>query len=121
MINIVDLEKELTNVETEINSLAKTRHVLQETLKNAKETNIREVISEWNISEDDCIVMFTKNSDEFYSVITFNSLAIDDDKMLIHCVNGCYTHTDDELSYRISNNSIHYSTLVDYSKRYSIY
>lgn len=121
MINTADLEKKLMDVETEISSLAKTRYDLQKNLRAAKETNIREIFSSWNITEDNCLVMFSKTQDDFYSVLTFNALKLDDINMRVDCIFGCYSYIDDELSYRISKNTLDYASIVSHSNKYSAY
>lgn len=121
MISIEELSNQLSDIEIQLKELSDKKYLLQQKIKLADETNLRKEISSWELSFDSHLVMFANNDSSFYSVVTISSINIDKESMFISCVVGYYTHIQDELSYRITKEILHYSTLLDYMNNYAIY
>ena len=78
-------------------------------------------INKWNLSKDKCIVMFSKDHFPSYHVHIFDCLQIDDSTMRVSCVHSVYSEIEYELTYKLYNDQISYSNLIDYEKQYNVY
>lgn len=121
MITTVELENELTTIEQQLDTLSKKRFELQQTIKSVKENNWRQTISDWGLNAETYLVMFNKNTYDFYSILIMHSLTIDTELMNVCCTTGNYSNLNDELCYRVTQDNWHFSRLIEYSDKYSIY
>lgn len=121
MIDIKDLTTELATLDDQLTNLRARRSALVSELHQATKNNIQEEFDSWNLKVDDCLLLFAKDSFDFSLIKTIHVKKINDERQSVSFLEGHYISEYDDCTFRVSEETLAYSTILDYKKNYNIY
>lgn len=121
MIDIKDLTTELATLDEQLTTLRTKRSTLVSALHQATKNNIQEEFNAWELKEDDCLLLFAKDVFDFSLIKTIHVKEVKEACQRVYFIEGHYISEYDDCSFRVSEETAAYSTLLDYKKSYNIY
>lgn len=121
-MNNIELELRLRTVEDEILRLEKERCDLSQQLINTySEENFKRFES-WSITNDSCVVCFSKDPSYYFcKITTIKIIDIDEEHQYMNVVTGDYLNIEDESRFSVTANRIDFSILQRLEQDFNVY